>query len=384
MFLLLQVANFHHRRGGMWRAIEIGTAEAVNSKETLETTYDVLLIGSFAAMALYNLLLYAVGGKRTKGPLFLGLLFAVLVFRIPMMGQMVITRLLPAFPWGVQLRTEYVTAKLALLTLTWTFAEIYPGIISKRFATGVTLFVLLTAAVVVLGPILLYSRIVRYYVYTMIALLFYETIALTVALIRGYRPAWYGIGAAAITFFITLGETIHYQELILSRDFAPFGFLITVVAGESINQTTAYMISGAINLLLLFLVANLIALRGSHALFSVSDSGVAAAVADSPSAALHPPETAGRQPEPIAAAWSEELQEHRVEELREQYGITEREGEIVRLVAQGLSNKEIASRLYVSEATVKTHMYRILRKTGLGNRTELGRAFFVGWGNHKD
>jgi len=51
-------------------------------------------------------------------------------------------------------------------------------------------------------------------------------------------------------------------------------------------------------------------------------------------------------------------------------GITPRELEILTLIAQGLSNREIAARLFVSENTVKTHCSRAFDKLGARRRTQ--------------
>ena len=51
--------------------------------------------------------------------------------------------------------------------------------------------------------------------------------------------------------------------------------------------------------------------------------------------------------------------------------LTEREREVMTLVAEGLNNAEIASRLYLSPATARTHVSRILLKLGARDRTQL-------------
>ena len=51
--------------------------------------------------------------------------------------------------------------------------------------------------------------------------------------------------------------------------------------------------------------------------------------------------------------------------------LTSREREVIVMVAGGLSNKEIARRLSVSEATVKIHLHNVYRKIGVANRTAL-------------
>lgn len=51
-------------------------------------------------------------------------------------------------------------------------------------------------------------------------------------------------------------------------------------------------------------------------------------------------------------------------------GLTEREVEILRLIAEGRSNKEIAKRLGITIGTVKMHLYKIYRKIGVSDRTQ--------------
>lgn len=55
----------------------------------------------------------------------------------------------------------------------------------------------------------------------------------------------------------------------------------------------------------------------------------------------------------------------------ENLGLTTREREVVRLIAQGQSNAEIAATLYVSDATVKTHINHIFSKLGARDRAQV-------------
>jgi DNA-binding CsgD family transcriptional regulator len=69
-------------------------------------------------------------------------------------------------------------------------------------------------------------------------------------------------------------------------------------------------------------------------------------------------------PVPAPAPFS--LNEQRLKDL----GITPRELEILELIAQGLSNREIADKLFVSENTVKTHSSRLFDKLSARRRTQ--------------
>jgi two-component system, NarL family, response regulator LiaR len=63
---------------------------------------------------------------------------------------------------------------------------------------------------------------------------------------------------------------------------------------------------------------------------------------------------------------------------RTDLGITRRELEVLELIAHGMSNREIAGKLFVSENTVKTHSSRVFDKLGAKRRTQavqLGKEF---------
>jgi len=69
---------------------------------------------------------------------------------------------------------------------------------------------------------------------------------------------------------------------------------------------------------------------------------------------------------PVPATQSFTLNEQRLKDL----GITRRELEILELIAQGMSNREIADKLFVSENTVKTHSSRLFDKLSARRRTQ--------------
>lgn len=56
--------------------------------------------------------------------------------------------------------------------------------------------------------------------------------------------------------------------------------------------------------------------------------------------------------------------------------LTEREREVVRLVAEGLDNREVAAAAYMGEGTVRNHISQILAKLGLRNRTQIAVAYW--------
>jgi DNA-binding NarL/FixJ family response regulator len=57
--------------------------------------------------------------------------------------------------------------------------------------------------------------------------------------------------------------------------------------------------------------------------------------------------------------------------IKLELGLTRRQQQLVPLIAQGLTNKEIASHLNLSEQTVKNHIHRMLRRVGASDRLQV-------------
>lgn len=79
----------------------------------------------------------------------------------------------------------------------------------------------------------------------------------------------------------------------------------------------------------------------------------------------------------ITARLPELLKEKRTFDYRE-YDLSQKEYEVVTLVAEGLSNKEIASEMYLSEGTIRNYISGILEKLGLRDRTQLAVYYLTG------
>ncbi|MFP4363730.1 MAG: LuxR C-terminal-related transcriptional regulator [Spirochaetia bacterium] len=58
------------------------------------------------------------------------------------------------------------------------------------------------------------------------------------------------------------------------------------------------------------------------------------------------------------------------------YGITQRERELISMLSQGLSNQEIAEKMFISIKTVKNHLHHIFQKTGAENRVQIINIFY--------
>lgn len=76
-------------------------------------------------------------------------------------------------------------------------------------------------------------------------------------------------------------------------------------------------------------------------------------------------------PQTTAAAQDSPDQKDTILMIKDEFGLTDRETELCTLICEGKSNPDIASELFISENTVKTHIYNLFKKTNVSSRMEL-------------
>jgi DNA-binding NarL/FixJ family response regulator len=87
---------------------------------------------------------------------------------------------------------------------------------------------------------------------------------------------------------------------------------------------------------------------------------------------LGPPQPAGVATSVLPLAQNEHMSP---EEVRGVESLTEREREVLKLIALGMSNKVIAGKMFITEKTVKTHANHVFRKLGVSSRVQAMLVF---------
>ncbi len=375
LLVLLHVANFDHRVGGMWQPVWIGAAEEVAAYDIIDISYDLLLLGICLAFAAYNLLIYLVSSRRARAPLLFALFFLSVSVRIPTLGAVLATRAVPGIPWHLLIFIEYMTGHLIIAFFCSALQLSYPRILGRTFRLVVIGLMSGFSIYLIVAGVTRYSLIIHAFIGVVVTVLAYAALRMGTAIARGQKQARFGLLGVLVVIGIVVSEWAHFSGLVLSRDGTPVGFLLGALSAPPEARVVTHLAITSGALLLVLAAASLLLHRISEGLFgsAAREAAVAIPGADSeadPGAAPVP--ASPEEPTPPADPAGD-----RHETFRSRFGLTVREAEIAFHAAHGLSNKEIAAVLTISEATVRTHIYRIFKKTASQNRTELSRSYFT-------
>lgn len=329
--LVIQVSNFHHRRGGIWRSIQLGPYDRVKQENNMQKAFCLLLMGSFLLMALYNLSLY-FSLRQGPAPLLLGVFFGIGVLRLTLVGPVFYTLVFPHFDWELAMKLEYFTFYFCGPVFYLMIRYLYPAEIPRLFIRVTGWAAVGFAAVTILTPARVYTHLAPLYQVILLGGVTYMVIILGLVSVK--RREYLMIGVFAVIVLSLFNDVLFYNNLVG----AEFPMIPLVERLDNLSFWPRRIPAGFISMAFFIFIFNLLTLKMTRNYFSKSGNAVQQEIAPS---------------------------------LVEEYDLSLREVQVIRYLVKGYSNKEISAKLSITEGTVKVHLHNIYRKTGVGNRTEL-------------
>ena len=337
--LILQVSNFHHRRGGPFQIISLGKVNAIAQMDEERVFIDWAFVIIYLTMGLYQLVLFFV--RKEKSILFLALFFVFAGFEgMIQTPEVLLFRIFPSFSWVFYEKLCYLISYAIPIWLLLFGYDLFGGI--SRFV----LFIFLVPLVM----ILLFVLWTPPYVFSLLTVPF-----------QIYAIGIFGIVLGMIALAI-------YRKHPGAKIFA-FGYLLFTGTLLSSIFFANNRILDATNLPLSFLAYYKVSLFQRFSIPIASFSYILILISInimSLSYFYKHPEVMKKKVNMGAAVASLDLNQK-----FQQYDLSPRESEIVRLMLEGRTNTEIAKALFISLSTVKTHVSHIFQKTGTKTREEL-------------
>ena len=225
--LILQVSNFHHRRGGAWNKLTLGTVADLHSRRAKHINYDVFLFGSILIMAIYHLGLFFLRRKE-KAPLFFGAFSLLVALRILTTGEIYIMEILPTISWQLLAKLEYLSFYLAVPAFGQFVYHLFPKHFSKKICTLASIAGILFAMVVIISPVSLFSQTLPAYQIFTLVVLFYSLCVLILASAKKEFEAIIFLSGFLLIFLTAINDILNTENIIQTGNFISLGLFLFI------------------------------------------------------------------------------------------------------------------------------------------------------------
>ena len=225
--LVIQVADFNHRCDGLSASPEFGTAQTMQQAQARNDGVQMILLGAILIMGLYQLAVFSLR-REDRAPLYLGLFCLIVAVRSIVTGDLFLIRLFPGFPWGIELRLEYLTDYLALPVFFVLLGALYPREV-RRWAIGGCVAVGLAGIASLVAPVRVSSTWIPAYEALVVGFIFYGCGALVVAGVRGRAGAWLFLLGCVAFWAGVVHDILSDNRILVTGEILPFGLFILVL-----------------------------------------------------------------------------------------------------------------------------------------------------------
>jgi len=225
--VVLHVSNFHHRDGGIWEGLHLGTEAQIRLRRERDVTFEIFLITSIFVMGLYHLSLF-VFRRKDKAALYFGLFCLIIALRSLVTGELYLTSLMPGLGWHFLTRVEYLSFYLALPLFLMYLRSIFPDEFSAYVLRTTQVLGLVFSIFVLVTPSTIYTLSVQSYQVITMAGGIYSLYVLFRAITRKREGALILLSAFIVLFSAVINDVLHANQIVHTGFFLPAGLWVFV------------------------------------------------------------------------------------------------------------------------------------------------------------
>ena len=224
--ILLQVSNFHHRRGGLWDLITLGPEDQMRRLNDLQRSFDFFILGAIFSMAVYHLILFAVR-QKFRPTLYFGIVCLLVALRLLTTDERHLLQFAPNINWGVLIKLEYLSYYLAVPAFVFFLKSLFPQL-SRNLLRAVLVIGFGFSAVVLFTPPAVFTYTLHAYdVFTLGLFVYTFRLLLSDPVRRQVEAFVLMIGLLGLCLTV-VNDMLHVERVIRTGFFAPFGMLFFI------------------------------------------------------------------------------------------------------------------------------------------------------------
>jgi PAS domain S-box-containing protein len=228
MEIIIQVSNFHHRRGGIWEVIQLGREKDLRKARERRLSFDLLLIGSILLMALYHLGLFIVR-KKDLSPLYFGIFCFLMALRSLSAGGRYLLLAFPDLSWELMIKFEYLSFYLCVPAFAMFMRSIFQKF-SERFLRLLEMLAIAFSAVVIFTPARFFSQTLNLYEIITLITVIYGLYVIFASLAQKRIEAFIFLLGFVILCLTIINDMLHVENIIQTGFFAQFGFFFFMLS----------------------------------------------------------------------------------------------------------------------------------------------------------
>ncbi len=225
--LIIQVSNFHHRKGGIWEPIFLGTEKQIRNSRETKVTIELFLFGSIFIMGLYHFGLFILRRKE-RSTLFFGIFCLLIALRILTTGERYFLKLFPDFSWEIFVKLEYLSYYLAVIAFVHFFYALFFHRFFKTICLAATILSSVFSALVIVLPLKYFSQTLTPYHLFTLSLFIYGIYILLIYSWKKEYDAIIFLSGFLVLLLTATNDMMRHENLLQTGNLVPLGLLIFI------------------------------------------------------------------------------------------------------------------------------------------------------------